>query len=118
TKKNTMAKLEYAYPITAVHGVMDRKSRFGAAKRSMRNQEGESKPYSVRYGVRLSQPSEDELAAQARFGAVATAVKLRKLDPNKTRTDAAAFKAQSTYKTMQAYLWHVCGDEYDAAHAG
>ena len=110
-----MAKLEYAYPITAVHGVLDRKSRFGAAKRTARNQNGESKPFSVRYGQRISALSEDELAARARFGAVATAVKLRKLDPNKTRTDAAAFKAQSTYKTMQAYLWHVCGAEYDAA---
>ena len=113
-----MAKLEYAYPITAVHGVLDRKSRFGAAKRSMRNQEGESKPYSVRYGVRLSQLTDAERAARVQFAAVAAAVKLRKLDPIKTRTDAAAFKAQSTYKTMQAYLWHVCGDEYDAAHAG
>ncbi|MBQ0153671.1 MAG: hypothetical protein KBS70_02670, partial [Bacteroidales bacterium] len=48
----------------------------------------------------------DELAARARFKAVAAAIKVRKLDPNKTRTDAAAFKEQSTYKTMYAYLWH------------
>ncbi|MBQ0154160.1 MAG: hypothetical protein KBS70_05185 [Bacteroidales bacterium] len=112
-----MAKLEYAYPITAVHGVLDRKSKFGAAKRIARNQEGESKPFSVRYGQRISQPSADELAARARFKAVAAAIKVRKLDPNKTRTDAAAFKEQSTYKTMYAYLWHVCGDEYDEALA-
>ena len=33
-----MAKLEYSYPIVAVHGVLDRPSKFGAAKRIARNQ--------------------------------------------------------------------------------
>ena len=107
-----MAKLEYAYPITAVHGVLDRKSKFGAAKRIARNQEGESKPFSVRYGVRLSQLTDAERAARVQFAAVAAAVKARKMDPVKSRTDAEAFKSQSTYHTMQAYLWHVCAEEY------
>ena len=109
-----MAKLEYSYPITAVHGMLDRKTKFGAAKRVARNQQGESKPFSVRYGQRTSQPSTDELAARARFSAVRTAVKARKLDSLKARTDAASFKEQSTYKTMNAYLWYLCGQEYDA----
>ena len=110
-----MAKLEYAYPITAVHGVLDRPSKFGAAKRIARNQDGESKPFSVRYGRRISKPSDAELAARARFSAVQAAVQERKLDPVAKRTDGEAFRNQSTYKTITAYLWHVCGAEYDAA---
>ena len=110
-----MAKLEYSYPITAVHGMLDRKTKFGAAKRVARNQQGESKPFSVRYGTRISQPSTDELAARARFSAVRAAVKARKLDSLKARTDAASFKEQSTYKTMNKYLWAICTAEYNAS---
>ena len=110
-----MAKLEYAYPIAAVHGLLDKTSRFGAAKRIARNQDGESKPFSVRYGKRVSKPSDDELAARARFTAVQAAVQERKLDPVAKRTDGEAFRSQSSYKTITAYLWHVCGAEYDAA---
>ena len=110
-----MAKLEYAYPIAAVHGLLDKTSRFGAAKRIARNQDGESKPFSVRYGKRVSKPSDDELAARARFTAVQAAVQERKLYPVAKRTDGEAFRNQSTYKTITAYLWHVCGAEYDAA---
>ena len=41
---------------------------------------------------------------------------------NKITTDQQNFAAQKDQaggkKTMKAYLWKVCGDEYDAAHNG
>ena len=64
----------------------------------------------------------NELDARARFTAVAAAVKARKSDLNKITTDQQNFAAQKDQaggkKTMKAYLWKVCGDEYDTAHNG
>ena len=72
--------------------------------------------------TRSTQPSADELEARERFSAVSRAVALRKKDLTKITTDQAAFLAQkdsaSGKKTMLAYLWMVCGDEYDQAHQG
>ena len=66
--------------------------------------------------------SSNELDARARFTAVAAAVKARKSDLNKITQDQINFAAQKDTangkKTMKAYLWKVCGDEYDAAHNG
>ena len=69
---------------------------------------------------RTSPLTSNELDARARFAAVAAAVKARKSDLNKITTDQQNFAAQKDAangkKTMKAYLWKVCGDEYDAAH--
>ena len=64
----------------------------------------------------------NELDARARFTAVRAAVKTRKADLMKITQDQIAFKAQKDQqngkKTMNAYLWYVCGQEYDAQHQG
>ena len=66
--------------------------------------------------------SSKELDARARFSAVAAAVKARKSDLNSITQDQINFAAQKDTaggkKTMKAYLWKVCGDEYDTAHNG
>ena len=70
---------------------------------------------------RSTSPNADELAARLRFSTVAGMVKARKLDLSKVATDQAAFLAQKDSpngrKTMKAYYWMVCGDEYDAQHS-
>ena len=64
--------------------------------------------------------SANEEAARLRFTEVAQAVKLRAKDLNKMTQDQEAFAAQrdtaAGKRTMKAYLWKVCGQEYDAAH--
>ena len=71
---------------------------------------------------RTSPLSSNELDARARFSAVSAAVKARKMDLMKITQDQINFKAQKDQpngkKTMNAYLWKVCGDEYDAQHQG
>ena len=71
---------------------------------------------------RTSPLTSNELDARARFAAVAAAVKARKSDLNQITTDQQNFAAQKDQaggkKTMKAYLWKVCGDEYDQAHHG
>ena len=67
---------------------------------------------------RSTLPSQNEIAARARFAAVAAAVKTRKADLMKISEDQAAFLAQRDTaggkKTMKAWYWYVCGQEYDA----
>ena len=69
---------------------------------------------------RSTTPKARELAARSRFTEVGNAVRLRSKDLMQISTDQAAFLAQRDTaggkKTMKAYLWKVCGDEYDAQH--
>lgn len=58
-----------------------------------------------------------EIAARDKFAAVRAAVETRKNNPTKRVQDQNAFKAQSTYKTFNAYIWAVCAAEYDEAHS-
>ena len=71
---------------------------------------------------RSTQPSSHELDIRERFAAVAAMVKVRAKDLTKIDDDQAAFLAQrdtaNGKKTMRAYLWLVCGAEYDQAHQG
>ena len=76
--------------------------------------------YTSVHGERSTQPSTKELKARERFTAVAAMVRARKIDLSKIVTDQEAFLAQKDSatgaKTMRAYLWRVCGQEYDAEH--
>ena len=62
-----------------------------------------------------------EVNARNRFRTIAAMVQERKEDLTKVTTDQAAFLAQKDNangkKTMRAYLWHVCGQEYDHLNA-
>ena len=66
--------------------------------------------------------TEDEINARNRFRAVSQAVKARKRNLDYISTDQVDFMAQRNEpggkKTMQAYLWKICGDAYDQAHQG
>ena len=68
--------------------------------------------------TRSTQPSTDELNARSRFAAVRVMVKARKRDLEHIAEDQENFLEQKDTplgkKTMNAYLWKVCGDIYDA----
>ena len=67
--------------------------------------------------TRTTPLSTKEINIRNRFRAVAAMVKERKEDLMKVTQDQAAFLAQKDTaggkKTMRAYLWMVCGEEYD-----
>ena len=69
---------------------------------------------------RSTSPKAKELAARSRFTEVGAAVRLRAKDLMQISSDQAAFLAQRDTaggkKTMRAYLWYICGQEYDAQH--
>ena len=66
---------------------------------------------------RTTPPSVREINIRNRFRAVAAMVQERKEDLMKVTQDQAAFLAQKDLangkKTMKAYLWYICGQEYD-----
>ena len=70
---------------------------------------------------RTSPLTSKELDARARFTAVAAAVKARKEDLSQITTDQINFASQNDQaggkKTMKAYLWKICGAEYDQQHS-
>jgi hypothetical protein len=57
-------------------------------------------------GERITPYSQDELAHQEKFKAVAAATRLRMKDPGKVMQDQAAFKEQSKYKTFYRYVFN------------
>jgi hypothetical protein len=69
---------------------------------------------------RSTTPKAKELAARSRFTEVAAAVRLRSKDLMQIAADQAAFLAQKDtaggIKTMKAWYWKTCGDEYDQQH--
>ena len=70
--------------------------------------------------TRSTAPTEDELFARIRFTAVAQMVRTRSRDLSKISQDQMAFIAQKDLaggkKTMKAWYWMTCGNEYDAQH--
>ena len=63
-----------------------------------------------------------ENTIRLRFTEVAAAVALRAKDLNKVTQDQEDFLAQKDLangkRTMKAYLWSICGAEYDQTHNG
>ena len=72
--------------------------------------------------TRTTPLKQKEVAIRQRFQAVRAMVAARKEDLSKVTQDQIDFLAQKDLangkKTMNAYLWKVCGAEYDAAHNG
>ena len=129
-----MAKVEYADAIKTVSGALtkiNKKSPHAADQKMVlatHRVAPTTSPDCSRLYIRglsavsrSTQPTTKELAARARFSAVRQMVADRAEDLQHIAADNAAFLAQKDLangkKTMKAYLWAVCGAEYDQAHS-
>ena len=127
-----MAKVEWSAGIDSVSGALSKPGKNGqhsCAKMLLgthRVAATESKDcnrlYLRKKVHRSTSPTEDELFARMRFSVVAQLVNERRRDLTKITADQRAFLAQKDTaggkKTMNAYLWAVCGTAYDASHNG
>ena len=125
-----MAKVEWSAGIDHVSGALSKPSKSGqhsctkmllGTHRVAATESKDCNRIYLRKKTERSTPvSANELAARARFTAVKAAVKTRSEDLTKLAADQAAFLAQKDLaggkKTMNAYYWYVCGQEYDAQH--
>ena len=122
----TMAKVQWNVAIDCVKGSLAKAKKSGHGSYLI----GKHYKTTGKDGVyvhpgryeRSTQPSTKELKARERFTAVAAMVRARKIDLSKIVTDQEAFLEQKDTatgaKTMKAYLWRVCGQEYDEQHQG
>ena len=125
-----MAKVEYADAIKVVSGALtkiNKKSQHAADQKMVlatHRVAATTNPNCQHLYIRglsavtrTTAVSTRELQVRNRFRAVAAAVKARAEDLSHVTSDQAAFLAQKDSangkKTMRAYLWYVCGQEYD-----
>ena len=125
-----MAKVEWSAGIDHVSGALSKPSKSGqhsctkmllGTHRVAATESKDCNRMYIRRKVERSTPvTQRELAARARFTAVKAMVKTRSEDLSKLAADQAAFLAQKDLaggkKTMNAYYWYICGQEYDANH--
>ena len=108
-----MAKLKFAYPIEEVHGKLAK--GFGAAQRRAKNNAGEREPFTVRYGEITKAPTALQMQQRADFGAINKLMAQHRASIQQRQTDQAGFRAQTEYKTFNAYLYNTCKGEYEAS---
>ena len=127
-----MAKVEWSAGIDSVSGALSKPSKsgqhsctkmlLGTHRVAPTESDKCNRLYLRKKTKRATQPTSKELAVRARFSAVRQMVADRAEDLQHIASDNAAFLAQKDLangkKTMKAYLWAVCGAEYDQQHNG
>lgn len=95
-----MAKVDYNYPIEALHGKVKKTHTVGFAKRT-----DTGAKYTQTYTHTLTAPSEAQSEVQQKFAAAVKAARVRMADASKQAQDLIAFKKQSKYKTLYGYVF-------------
>ncbi len=122
-----MAKVEWSAGIDHVSGALSKPGKNGqhscakmllGTHRTAATQSSDCNRLYLRKKVKRTSPLKPrEVAARQRFQAVRAMVAARKEDLTKVTQDQIDFLAQRDLangkKTMKAYLWLVCGREYD-----
>ena len=125
-----MAKVNWSAGIDSVSGALAKPTKsghhncekmlLGTHRVAATTSDTCNRVYIRRKVERSTTPKAKELAARSRFTEVAAAVRLRSKDLMQIAADQAAFLAQKDLaggiKTMKAYYWHICGEEYDQQH--
>ena len=95
-----MAKVDYNYPIEALHGKVKRTHSVGFA---LRKETGCK--FTQTYTHTRSIPTEAKTEAQTKFATAVKAARVRMADASKQAQDLIAFKKQSKYKTLYGYVF-------------
>ena len=128
---NEMAKVVWSNGIDYVSGALNKvkkgqhdheKMLIGTHRKAATTSTHCNRLYLREKPQRSTQPSAKELALRERFTEVRAMVAARRKNLNQISQDQLDFIAQKDTatgkKTMTAYLWMVCGEEYDSAHEG
>ena len=125
-----MAKVEWSAGIDSVSGALAKPTKsghhncekmlLGTHRVAATTSDTCNRVYIRRKVQRSTMPKAKELAARSRFTEVSAMVRTRSKDLMQIAADQAAFLAQKDtaggIKTMKAWYWKTCGDEYDAQH--
>ena len=122
-----MAKVNWSAGIDSVSGALSKPTKSGqhscqkmllGTHRTAATTSSDCNRLYIRRKVKRSTPvTTREVNARNRFRSVAAMVIERREDLTKVTTDQQAFLAQKDLangkKTMKAYLWYICGQQYD-----
>ena len=97
-----MAKIDFAFPVDKVHGKLAKSHKIGFAHRV-----ASKLNYTQGYGQRTTAVTQKELDHRKKFSAVSIATTNRLADAEQMPIDQMAFKAQTKYKTLYQYVWHL-----------
>ena len=125
-----MAKVNWSAGIDSVSGALAKPTKsghhncekmlLGTHRVAATTSDTCNRVYIRRKVERSTTPKAKELAARSRFTEVSAMVRTRSKDLMQIAADQAAFLAQKDtaggIKTMKAWYWKTCGDEYDAQH--
>ena len=125
-----MAKVEWSAGIDSVSGALSKpgkngqhscsKMLLGTHRVAPTESDQCNRLYLRKKTKRATALSTKEIAARTRFATVKAAVADRAINLTTIGADQQAFEAQKNTaggkKTFNAYLWKVCGAEYDQAH--
>ena len=110
-----MAKIKTIRPIESISGKLKKSDNVGFAVRS-----ASKKNYTVTrddWSMPISKIAPAKQAAvraqRLKFRTVAIAASERMTDPNKRAMDQAAFAAQTKYKTLFGFLFHLEWESYE-----
>ena len=95
-----MAKVEYTYPVEALHGKVRKTHTVGFALRK-----DSGCKFTQTYTHTRSVPTEAQSEAQTKFATAVKATRTRMADASKQAADLIAFKKQSKYKTLYGYVF-------------
>ena len=125
-----MAKVNWSAGIDSVSGALAKPTKsghhncekmlLGTHRVAATTSDTCNRVYIRRKVQRSTMPKAKELAARSRFTEVSAMVRTRSKDLMQIAADQAAFLAQKDtaggIKTMKAWYWKVCGEEYDQQH--
>ncbi len=95
-----MAKVDYAYPVEALHGKVKKTHTVGFALRK-----DSGCKFTQTFNPTQAAPTEAQTEVQQKFAAAVKAARVRMADAQKQAQDLAAFKKQSKYKTLYGYVF-------------
>ncbi len=105
-----MAKVTYLDPIDHLSGKIAKAYRTTYMHRTADTSNTDNPNFTHVRSKRTSPASQAETEYRAKFGQICKAARERLSDATKLPSDTAAFKAQSTYKTLYQFVWHAVAD--------
>ncbi len=95
-----MASVDYAYPVEALHGKVNRRHTVGFAQR-----QDTGRKFTQTHGKRTTDITAAEQELRNLFATAVRATYTRMADPAQSVTDKAAFAKQTKYKTLYGYVF-------------
>ena len=104
-----MARVDFNYPIEALHGKVKKEHKVGFAQKKLTGTK-----FTQCIGPRTTPVKPSETAARQKFAAVSANARARMNNASTLASDRAAFKAQTRYKTFYGFLFRREWDSYSA----